>query len=156
MSDISTQKLIASRDVIFHENTDDEISIYDVWHTPYDNDVHVIIDIDGEQEQVQEQSESNVDTTNTPLRGDPTPQKRRSESEHNGGSQRKSSGTIQVPSRYKDYALMTQVMNIVEPISYEQAKNHKEWNTTMNEEYESIMENETWELTELPENKLPI
>ena len=57
---------------------------------------------------------------------------------------------------YKDYALMTQVMNIVEPISYEQAKNHKEWNTTMNEEYESIMKNETWELTEFPENKLPI
>ena len=40
-----------------------------------------------------------------------------------------------------------QVMNVVEPISYEQAKNHKEWNTAMNEEYESIMKNETWELT---------
>ena len=26
----------------------------------------------------------------------------------------------------------------------------------MNEEYESIMKNETWELIELPENKLPI
>ena len=44
---------------------------------------------------------------------------------------------------YKDCALMTQLMNVVEPISYEQAKNHKEWNTAMNEEYESIMKNET-------------
>ena len=55
MSGLSTQKLIASRDVIFHENTDDEISKYDVWHTLYDNDVHVTIDIDGEQEHVEEQ-----------------------------------------------------------------------------------------------------
>ena len=42
-------------------------------------------------------------------------------------------------------------MNVVEPISYEQDKNHKEWNTAMNEEYESIMKNETRELTELLE-----
>jgi hypothetical protein len=27
---------------------------------------------------------------------------------------------------------------------------------TMKEEYDSIMKNETWELTELPENKIPI
>lgn len=40
--------------MIFYENTDDEISKYDVWHTPYDNDVHVKIDIDGEQEQAEE------------------------------------------------------------------------------------------------------
>jgi len=26
----------------------------------------------------------------------------------------------------------------------------------MNEEYESIMKNETWKLTKLPENKVPI
>ena len=42
---------------------------------------------------------------------------------------------------------MTQVMNVVEPTSYEQAKTHKEWNNAMNEEYESIMKNKTWELT---------
>ena len=53
--DLSIHKLIASRDVIFHENIDGEISKYDVWHTPYDNDVHVTIDIDGEQEHVEEQ-----------------------------------------------------------------------------------------------------
>jgi hypothetical protein len=51
------------------------------------------------------------------------PQSRRNES---GRTQRKSSRTIQVPSRYKDYALMTQVMNVVEPVTYEQAKDHKE------------------------------
>ena len=39
---------------------------------------------------------------------------------------------------------MTQVMNVVEPVTYEQAKNHKEWENATNEEYESIMKNETW------------
>jgi hypothetical protein len=81
------------------------------------------------------------------------PQSRRNES---GGTQWKSSRTIQVPSRYKDYALMTQVMNVVERVTYEQAKDHKEWKNAMNEEYESITKNGTWELTELPENKVPI
>jgi hypothetical protein len=36
--------------VIFHETRDEEASKYDVWHTPYDNDVHVKIDIDDEHE----------------------------------------------------------------------------------------------------------
>ena len=54
-----------------------------------------------------------MDTTNTPLRGDPTPHNRRNESEQSGGPQRKSSRTIQVPSMHKDYAFMTQVMNVV-------------------------------------------
>jgi hypothetical protein len=140
---------------IFTENTDDEISKNDVWYTPYDNDAHAKVEIDNEQEQVQEQSGSSMDTTDTleSLRNDLTPQNRRNES---GGTQRKSSRTIQVPSRYKDYALMTQVMNVVEPVTYEQAKDHKEWKNAMNEEYESIMKNETWELTKLPENKVPI
>ena len=48
MFDLSTHKFITSRDVIFHENTDDEISKYDNRYTPYDNDDHLKIDIDGE------------------------------------------------------------------------------------------------------------
>jgi hypothetical protein len=51
---------------------------------------------------------------------------------------------------------MTQVMNVVEPITYEKAKDHKEWKNAMNEEYESIMKSETWELTKLPGNKVLI
>ena len=55
MYDLNKHKLIASRDVIFHDNTDDEISKYVKWYTPYDDDDdHVKVDIDGEQEQVQE------------------------------------------------------------------------------------------------------
>ena len=68
------------------------------------------------------------DTIETPSL--PTPQSR---------SQRKLTRKIQVSSRYKAYALMTQVMNVVEPVNYDQAKDHKEWKNAMNEEYESIM-----------------
>jgi len=50
MFDLGSHKLIARRDVIFHENTNDDISKYDVWYTPYDNEDHVKIDIDGRQE----------------------------------------------------------------------------------------------------------
>ena len=165
MFDLSRHKLIASRDLIFHENTDDEISKYDVWYTHYDNDDHVKIDIDGEheqvqgQDQVQEQSECSMDTSSsyeTPRR-DGTPQSRiRNEISESSGIPRRSSRQIQIPSRYKDYALMKQVMNVVEPINYEQVKDYKEWRDAMNEEYESIMKNETWELTELSKNKVPI
>ena len=48
---------------------------------------------------------------------------------------------------------MTQVMNIEEPVTYKQPKNHEEWKNAMNEEYESIMKNETWELMELSGKK---
>jgi hypothetical protein len=53
--DLSAHKLIASRYVIFHENTDDEISKNDVWYTPYDNDAYVKIEIDDGQEHEQVQ-----------------------------------------------------------------------------------------------------
>ena len=49
MYDLSKHKLIRSKDVIFHENTNDEISKYDNWYTPYHDDKdHVKVDIDGE------------------------------------------------------------------------------------------------------------
>ena len=57
MVNLSKHKLIASRDVIFHENADDEISKYGNWYTPYDNDDHVKADIDGEQEHEHEQEQ---------------------------------------------------------------------------------------------------
>ena len=38
---------------------------------------------------------------------------------------RSSSRQTQPPLRYKYYALMSQVMNVVEPLNYEQAKEHK-------------------------------
>ena len=47
-------------------------------------------------------------------------------------------------------------MNVIEPLNFEQAKDKKEWMDAMTEEYNSIMKNDTWELTELPKDKIPI
>jgi hypothetical protein len=52
--------------------------------------------------------------------------------------------------------MMTQVMSVEEPLNFEQEKYHKEWMNVMKEEYDSIMKNETWELTKLSENKILI
>ena len=41
-------------------------------------------------------------------------------------------------------------------MNYKQAKDKEEWVEAMNDEYKSIMKNQTWELTKLPENKTTI
>ena len=51
---------------------------------------------------------------------------------------------------------MTSIMNGIEPLNYEQAKDKGEWVTVMTEEYNSIMRNTTWDLVELPKDKVPI
>jgi hypothetical protein len=50
--------------------------------------------------------------------------------------------------RYKYYALITQVMIVVESLNFEKAKDHKVWMESMKDDYDYIMKNETWELTE--------
>ena len=47
-------------------------------------------------------------------------------------------------------------MNVIEPTNYEQAKDQKEWVNAMNEEYNSIMKNQSGELTQFPKNKILI
>jgi hypothetical protein len=68
----------------------------------------------------------------------------------------RSSRQIQLPERYKDYALMSIILNVIEPMSFDEANEHDEWRNAMEEEYESIMKNNTSELTELPKHKKPI
>lgn len=51
---------------------------------------------------------------------------------------------------------MSLVMNVVEPSNYEEDKKYEEWTYAMNEEYNSIMKNDTYELTKFPKNKVPI
>eukprot|EP00253_Pinus_taeda_P026206 PITA_26206 len=51
---------------------------------------------------------------------------------------------------------MSKVLNIVEPSNYQEASQFKEWRVAMNEEMESILRNDTWDLVELPKNKIPI
>ena len=51
---------------------------------------------------------------------------------------------------------MSKVLNIVEPSNYKEASQFKEWRAAMNEEMESILRNDTWDLVELSKNKTPI
>ena len=46
---------------------------------------------------------------------------------------RRSNRQSQPPVKFRYYALMTNVMNVIEPLNYEQAKDKEEWVTTMNE-----------------------
>lgn len=51
---------------------------------------------------------------------------------------------------------MSKILNIVEPLNYEEASRSDEWRAAMHEEMESIYRNHTWDLVELPEGKTPI
>ena len=48
---------------------------------------------------------------------------------------RRSTRQTRLPPRYNDYALMTNYMNISEPMNYKQSKDTTEWVEAMNEEY---------------------
>ena len=165
----SSHKLIASRDVVFHENADTS----DQGHSSTNEYVKLnsIIqqhEVEQPQEKEQEQSSrSNGSNTShsqnsrsnmsTSISSDEdTAESRRIMDGTPTGNVglRRSSRQIRPPSRYDDYALMSNAMN--EPMNYKQAKDKEEWVEAMNEEYNSIMKNQTWELTELPENKTPI
>jgi hypothetical protein len=66
---------------------------------------------------------------------------------------RRSSQQVQLPERYKDYSLMSSISNVIELMSFNEANEHNEWRNAMEEEYESIMKHNTWELTALPKHK---
>jgi hypothetical protein len=51
---------------------------------------------------------------------------------------------------------MSGISNVIEPMIFYEANEYDEWKNAMEEEYESIMKTNTWELTELPKHKNPI
>ena len=112
MFDPNNHKVFASRDVLFHENADEvrKAYDYDVWNLPKENEEN-----DNEkEEEVQGEAPSIVDSTSsqsTPRRGEGTPQ--RSE------ELRRTTRQSKTPVRYRDYALITQAMNVVETLNYE-------------------------------------
>ena len=54
---------------------------------------------------------------------------------------------------FANYALMTKVMQVDTPSTYEEAKGKDEWEVAMQEEFNFLIKNGTWELTTLPEGK---
>jgi hypothetical protein len=54
-----------------------------------------------------------------------------------------SSRQVRLPKRYRDYALMSSISNVIESVSFDEANEHDEWRNAMEEEYESIMKKNT-------------
>jgi hypothetical protein len=93
---------------------------------------------------------------NSSSHSSPIGEDRSSQSGEKDNQLRRSSRQIQLPERYKDYALMSSISNVIEPMNFDEANEHDEWRNAMEEEYDSIIKNNTWELTELPKHKKPI
>ena len=60
---------------------------------------------------------------------------RSSQSEEEDNNLRRSSRHVQLPERYRDYALMSSISNVIEPINFNEANEHDEWRNAMEEEY---------------------
>jgi hypothetical protein len=48
---------------------------------------------------------------------------------------------------------LAQVSETHDPETFVEASGHPDWDTTMNEEYHSLMENDTWDLVPLPKGR---
>ena len=57
------------------------------------------------------------------------------------------------PKIVAKYALMAKVIQVETPSTFEEAKGKDEWEEAMQEEYNSLMKNGTWELATLPNGK---
>ena len=51
---------------------------------------------------------------------------------------------------------MANIQEVYEPLVFEEAKRKPEWENAMATEHESLMKNQTWDLTPLPPGKKPI
>jgi hypothetical protein len=51
---------------------------------------------------------------------------------------------------------MANIQEIYEPQVFKEAKGRPEWEKAMEAEHESLMKNQTWDLTALPSGKKPI
>lgn len=51
---------------------------------------------------------------------------------------------------------MSSVLNLIKPMNVNETNEHEVWRKEMKEEYDTIMKNKTWELTEIPKGKDPI
>jgi hypothetical protein len=167
--DPSTHKVFASRDVLFHEqearNHDDNNHVE--WHRLLDEGVKEEKQQQPSQQPPQQQSQpqrqqqqqgglSDNDMDTSSSQSSLSGEDRSSQSGEENKQLRRSSRRVRLPKRYRDYALMSNISNVIEPMSFNEDNEHDEWRNAMEEKYESIMKNNTSELTELPKHKKPI
>eukprot|EP00253_Pinus_taeda_P011529 PITA_11529 len=149
-----THKVFASRDVIFHEQTEDgkEDSNNDS-HIPFFIELNSEEEEEQEQEHKQKQEEVAADSV---ISDDAGPESAETDRVEVSPLPRRSGRKTRLLAKFREYALMSKILNIVEPSNYEEASKSDEWRVAMHEEMESIYRNHTWDLVELPEGKTPI
>jgi hypothetical protein len=69
------------------------------------------------------------------------------------GAQDGSSRKVKKPKPYLDYVVLLCHIIDVEPTSYEDVAGKKEWKDVMVEEYQSIMNNDVWDVVPRPKEK---
>lgn len=52
-----------------------------------------------------------------------------------------------------NYAIMTTIMKTNDPQTYDEARGEQEWEQAMQNEYNSLIKNNTWELVDVPKGK---
>ena len=125
--DEKTTKVVISRDVVFNENDFCMIDVKEDASIPIDIDVQEEISTDSDENDIEERRQS-TRQRHPPIRY----------------------GT----DEYVDAAIFEPEPE--EPESIEEALADEDWTAAANAEYESLMENNTWELVSLPEGRKPI
>ena len=110
---LTTHKVFASRDVIFHEFADD-----DQEEEKVDTNISLtLFEEDNENSDIvaQQNLDQSVHETS---QVEATPS--------NNEDCKNIIRQIKAPMRYNDYGIMTQIMSVYEPQNFEEAKNHKD------------------------------
>eukprot|EP00253_Pinus_taeda_P027768 PITA_27768 len=147
-----THKVFASRDAIFHEQTE-----YGKEDSNNDSHIPFLIELNNEEEEEQEQEQKQEEIAiDSVISDDAGPESAETDRVEVIPLPRRLGRKTKLPAKFRDYALMSKILNIVEPSNYEGASKSDEWRAAMHEEMESIYRNHTWDLVELPEGKTPI
>jgi hypothetical protein len=56
---------------------------------------------------------------------------------------RRSSLQVRPPEKFKYYIIMSNISNVIEHMSFNEANEHGQWSKAMEEEYDTIMKNKT-------------
>jgi transposase InsO family protein len=110
------------------------------------------------EEEINSENEEEVNNNNSNIEEQSNPED--SEEEEEAGPRRSARENIgQLPKRFENHIMYKANGRMMEPRSYKEATNSKykhQWMEAMNEELDAIEENQTWELTTLPQGRKAI
>eukprot|EP01018_Ginkgo_biloba_P001183 Gb_13954 [translate_table: standard] len=143
--DPSRRKIVISRDVLFDE---------------YDEGIVPIVNVDAKGKEVKDETdekseEISVDVPSSSSSLKPLPKWYTQTIKDSKVENIDTSVGVQTRSKV-NFALMSNVLNTDEPESFAEAKDASHWQLAMQEEYDSILKNDTWNLVKLPSDKKSI